>query len=108
MDKASAGMLRQFGEKFLLTGIDLGSEHFHELRTFDNFLACHVHENGIRDVQCMLLWSEWIRNYRRKAPGFPKLIHEEEFRNIITDTFGVKVADAGFRGAVYPGIRFVP
>jgi hypothetical protein len=101
-------MLSQFGEQFRLTGIDISHEEVHELRVFDEFLACHVQPNGIFNVQCMLLWNEWVRTFRRQAHGFPKLIREKEFRSVITDKFGVAIVDNGCRGAVYPGLRFVP
>ena len=108
MDKTNLGMLNQFGEQFRLTGIDIDQEEIHELRVLDEFLARHVQPNGIYDVQCMLLWSEWVRTFRRQIRGFPKLIRENEFRSVITEKFGLAVAENDFRGAVYPGIRFVP
>lgn len=108
MDKTNLEMLNRFGEQFQLTGMDINQEEIHELRVFDEFLARHVQPNGIYDVQCMLLWSEWVRTFRSQIHGFPKLIREKEFRSVITDKFGVAIAENGFRGAVYPGIRFVP
>ncbi|MFZ1128903.1 hypothetical protein [Methanoregula sp.] len=62
----------------------------------------------ICSVQCMLLWSEWVRAFRRRISGFPKLIGKEEFHNAIADRFGAEMAYDGYRGAVYTGIRFVP
>jgi hypothetical protein len=108
MDTANREMLDRFGEQFQLTGIDINQEEIHELRVLDEFLARHVQPNGIYDVQCMLLWSEWVRTFRRQIRGFPKLIRENEFRSVITEKFGLAVAENDFRGAVYPGIRFVP
>jgi hypothetical protein len=108
MDKTNLEMLNRFGEQFQLTGMDIRQEEIHELRVFDEFLARHVQPNGIYDVQCMLLWSEWVRTFRSQIRGFPKLIREKEFRSVIMDKFGVAIAENGFRGAVYPGIRFVP
>ncbi|HWS21059.1 MAG TPA: hypothetical protein VN227_00275 [Methanoregula sp.] len=108
MDKTNLEMLNRFGELFLETGIDINQEEIHELRLLDEFLARHVQPNGIYDVQCMLLWSEWVRTFRSKIRGFPKLIRENEFRSVITEKFGLAIAENGFRGAVYPGIRFVP
>jgi hypothetical protein len=107
-DKTNLDMLNRFGEQFQLTGMDINQEEIHELRVFDEFLAQHVQPNGIYDVQCMLLWSEWVRTFRSQIHGFPKLIREKEFRSVIMDKFGVAIAENGFRGAVYPGIRFVP
>jgi hypothetical protein len=108
MDTANREMLDRFGEQFQLTGIDINQEEIHELRVLDEFLARHVQPNGIYDVQCMLLWSEWVRAFRSRIQGFPKLIRENEFRSVISEKFGLTIAENGFRGAVYPGIRFVP
>ncbi len=108
IDKENLDTLNRFGEKFKLTGIDGNSSELHELNVFEAFLADHVQPNRICDVQCMLLWSEWVRTYQRQTYGFPNLIREKEFRNAITDKFGVEIANYEFRGAVYPGIRFVP
>ena len=101
-DKASAGMRDQFSEKFRLSGVNVSREECHELVIFDDFLKRHVQANRICDVQCMLLWSEWIRTFRRRSSGFPNIIREKEFSSIITDKFGVEIANDGFRGAVYP------
>lgn len=83
-------------------------EESEELRRFDEFLSLHVQPNMIRDVQCKLLWNEWVRSFRRQTHRFPNLILEKEFNTVVTDRFGVGIADDGFRGAVYPGIRYVP
>jgi len=108
MDKASSVMQDAFGEQFRLAGIAISQEESQELRVFDEFLAYHVEPNGICSVQCMLLWNEWVRTFRHLTHGFPKLILEKEFCSVIADKFGVKSVDDGFRGTVFPGIRFVP
>jgi len=108
MDTTNLEMLNRFGEQFQVTGIGINPEEIHELRVLDEFLARHVQPNGIYDVQCMLLWSEWVRTFRSQIRGFPQLIRENEFRSVITEKFGLAIAENGFRGAVYPGIRFVP
>jgi hypothetical protein len=108
MDTANREMLDRFGEQFTVTGIDIKEEEIHELRVLDEFLARHVQPNGIYDVQCMLLWSEWVRAFRSQIHGFPKLIREHEFRSVISEKFGLAITENGSRGAVYPGIRFVP
>jgi len=108
MDTTNLEMLNRFGEQFQVTGIGINPEEVHELRVLDEFLARHVQPNGIYDVQCMLLWSEWVRTFRSQIRGFPQLIRENEFRSVITEKFGLAIAENGFRGAVYPGIRFVP
>jgi hypothetical protein len=101
-------MQNRFDEQFRSSGIDLSPEECYELRVFDEFLARHVQPNRVYDVQCMLLWNEWVRTLRRQIHGFPKLILEKEFLNVITEKFGVAITNDSFRGAVYPGIRFVP
>jgi hypothetical protein len=108
MDKAARELFDRYGEKFRVTGIDIGPEEFQELKVFDEFLARHVKPNGFHDVQCMLLWSEWIRSFRRQSPGFPKLVHEKEFSGFVTDKFEVKIVNDPLWGKVYPGIRFSP
>lgn len=107
-DPANSELLIRFGEKFLPTETVDGPEDYHELRVLEQFLGRHVKPAGIRDVQCMLLWSEWVRTFRRRTPGFPKLIREKEFRDAVMDTFAIDTADKGFRGEVYRGIKFVP
>jgi hypothetical protein len=108
IDKATGEMLKRFGEQFHLHDIAVSQEEIHELKVFDEFVMLHVRPNGLYDVQCMLLWSEWVRAFRRQINGFPRLILEKEFRSVITDTFGVAVARDENRGAVFPGLRFVP
>jgi hypothetical protein len=108
MDTTGLGMPYLPDGQFSLTGIRTSPDEGTELRIFDEFLARHVQPDGICDVQCMLLWSEWVRSFRRLTARFPGLIGEEEFRSVITDRFGLEIASDGFRGKVYPGIRFVP
>jgi hypothetical protein len=103
----SLEMLNRFGEQFRLT-VDISEDEIRELKVFDDFLAHHVQTNMICDVQCMLLWSEWVRSFRNQIQGFPKLILEKEFRTVIMDKYGVGITEDESRGAVYPGIRFVP
>lgn len=108
MDMASPGKLNRVREQFSLTG-DTGLDEFQELKVLEEFLMHHVQVNGIYDVQCMLLWSEWIRNFRRRTTGFPKLFRENEFSSIIMNNYGVEIAThSSSRGAVYSGIRYIP
>ena len=102
------GMPDQPGDAAWLAGIDLSPDEFSELGAFDEFLVRHVQLNRICDVQCRLLWNEWVRTFRRETHGFPNLILEKEFSTVVMDRFGVGIADDGFRGAVYPGLRYVP
>ena len=108
MDTANISVLNRFYEEVRMNGIDIRLEEFCELTVFSEFLAGHVQPDGTGSVQCMLLWNEWVRTFRRHTHKLPKLILEKECRSIMTDQFGVEIADGGFRGAIYPGIRFVP
>jgi hypothetical protein len=109
MKTTSPDLPDQFAEKFRSTGIDIGIEEVSELKVLEEFLGRHVMANRICDVQCMMLWSEWVRTFRCQTTGYPKLILEKEFRKVIMDNYGIKVANYnGFRGPVYPGIKFVP
>jgi len=108
IDRESLDTLNRFSEKFKLTGIEGNHSEIYELTIFETFLADHVQQNRICDVQCMLLWSEWVRTCQRQTSGFPTLIREKALRSVITDTFGVEIANHGYWGPVYPGIKFVP
>jgi hypothetical protein len=108
MDKANLGMLKRYGEQFHLNEIDIGDEELRELKVFEEFVTHHVKPDGSYNVQCMLLWSEWVRAFRHRIHGFPRLIREKEFRSVIADAFGVGIAWDESRGAVFPGLRFVP
>jgi hypothetical protein len=108
IDPSDRGILDRFGEQARLTGIAIGSDEADEFRVFDEFLTRHVQPNRICDVQCMLLWSEWVRAFRRQTRAFPSLIRENEFRSVIMEMFGVGISNDNIRGSVYPGLRFVP
>jgi hypothetical protein len=95
-------------DRFRMTGIDLSPDEVNELEVFEEFLERHVQPNRNRDVQCMLLWSEWVRTYRRHVPGFPDLIREREFQTVIMDRFSTEIATDGKRGFVYTGVQFLP
>ncbi|MHB8053042.1 MAG: hypothetical protein ACYDEZ_07130 [Methanoregula sp.] len=107
-DTGDAGVTDRFSDLFRMTGINLSPDEFNELKIFEEFLERHVEQNRICDVQCMLLWSEWVRTFRRQASGFPNLIRENEFRSVITGKFSTGISTDGWRGAVYTGVRFVP
>jgi hypothetical protein len=89
-------------------GIDVNPEELVELKTFHEFLSQHIKPNAICDVQCMLLWAEWVRFYRKQTRKIPDLILENEFRDLIINQFNLSVAEDGFRGFIYPGIKYVP
>jgi len=105
---AAAGIPDRFSDWFRVTGIPLNHNEVNELEAFDRFLERHVQASTVLDVQCMLLWSEWVRAFRRQMPGFPNLIRENEFRSEVIGKFGAVLATDGWRGAVYAGIRFLP
>lgn len=107
-NKANLEMLNRFDERFRLSGIDISLNEFSEHKAFFEFLAHHVQPNRICDVQCMRLWSEWVRTFQRRTNGFPKQILEKEFSSTVRDIYGVPIAVDGFRGAIFPGIQFVP
>lgn len=108
MDNANPGMMTRFGEKFLPTDTIVSPKEYHELKVLEQFLDRHVKPVGIRNVQCMLLWSEWVRTFRRRTPGFPEIVREKEFCSIIMDKFGIEIVTDEVRGPIYPGLRFVP
>lgn len=108
MNTANLEMLNRFDQRFRLSGIDISLDEFSEYKTFFEFLAHHVQPNRICDVQCMRLWSEWVRTFQRRKNGFPKQILEKEFSSTVRDVYGVPIAVDGFRGAIFPGIQFVP
>lgn len=102
------GLFKQSGENFRLAPIDGGPDDSHEVRVLEQFLGRHVQQNKICEVQCMLLWNEWVRTFQRTTMDFPKLIREKEFRDVITDNFSIKIVNTISRGAIYPGLKFVP
>jgi hypothetical protein len=104
-DESSAGW---FNDLLSAGETNLTPDEFNELKIFGEFLSKHVQLNRSCDVQCMLLWSEWVRMFRRQVSGFPDLVREREFRAMITGTFSVGIATDGKRGAVYPGLKFFP
>ena len=108
MNTANLEMLNRFDQRFRLSGIDISLDEFSEHKTFFEFLAHHVQPNRICDVQCMRLWSEWVRTFQRRKNGFPKQILEKEFSSTVREVYGVPIAVDGFRGAIFPGIQFVP
>ncbi|MCK9593424.1 MAG: hypothetical protein M0Q91_15570 [Methanoregula sp.] len=108
MNTANSGMLDRFNGRYRSGSVDISAEDSSELGVFYEFLSHHVQPSRTCDVQCMRLWSEWVRTFQRRTNGFPEQVLEKEFRSAITDLFGVAVAEDGFRGTVYPGLRFVP
>ena len=108
MNTANLEMLNRFDQRFRLSGIDISLDEFSEHKAFFEFLVHHVQPNRICDVQCMRLWSEWVRTFQRRKNGFPKQILEKEFSSTVRDVYGVPIAVDGFRGAIFPGIQFVP
>ena len=95
-------------EKCAQLGIQVSSKELNELKTVQEFLFKHIKLHAICDVQCMLLWSEWVRFYRKQTRRIPELILEKEFRDLIVSQFGLSIAEDGFRGYIYPGIKYVP
>ena len=80
-----------------------------EAEVVDRFFARHVRVDQSCDVQCMLLWTEWIRYHMRekKKREFPKKIRLTEFNELVHTKFGPALAHDSFRGPLYVGVRFV-
>jgi len=91
-----------------ILGINVSSDELNELKTFQEFLSKHIKPNAICDVQCMLLWAEWVRFYKKQTKKIPDLILEKEFRNLVMDQFDLSISEDDFRGYIYPGIKYVP
>ncbi len=108
MNTANHGILDRFNNRYQSSGFDISLEEFSELRIFYDFLAHHVQPSRICDVQCMRLWSEWVRTFQRRTNDFPKQVLEKEFRSAVRDIFEVTGARDGSRGPIYPGLRFIP
>ena len=79
-----------------------------EFEIFRTFIMRHLRAIANADVQCMLLWTEWVRFHIRLTKKFPRLILEQEFRDVITGLFNTKVSLDEHRGRVYPGVGFIP
>jgi len=90
------------------SGLEVRPEELGELKTFREFLSRHIRPSAIRDVQCMLLWAEWVRFYKRQTKKVPDLILEKEFRDLILNKFGCAIAEDQVRGFVYPGVKYIP
>jgi hypothetical protein len=99
---------KELGKNYNNLGIEVSSEELNELKTFQEFLSKHVKPNAVCDVQCMLLWAEWIRFYRTQTRKVPDIILEKEFRDLIINQFDLSVTEDSFRGYIYPGIKYVP
>jgi hypothetical protein len=91
-----------------ILGIKVSHDELNELKTFQEFLSKHIKPNAICDVQCMLLWAEWVRFYKKQTKKIPDVILENEFRSLVMDQFDLSISEDGFRGYIYPGIKYVP
>lgn len=78
-----------------------------ELSSFEKFVTQHVRPDPERNVQCMLLWTEWVRYYVKETRNFPQQVMERQFFEMVAETYGVPVAVEDRRGPVYMGLRFV-
>ena len=78
-----------------------------ELSAFEEFLARFVKPRADCAVQCMLLWAEWVRYYKKSTREFPALILEKNFMDLVTRQFDLRVSEDASRGFVFPGITFV-
>ena len=105
---AHPDMMSRFCEKFLPADTEATPEESREFRAMEQFLGRHVKPAGIRDVQCMLLWNEWVRTFTRESFGFPRIFREKAFNEAVTDTFGIAITRNGSQGDVFRGIKFIP
>ncbi len=83
-------------------------EELSELSTFQEFVERFVKPSAVCSVQCMLLWAEWVRYYKKTTREFPALILEKNFRDLVIRRFDLSVSEDEARGFVFPGIKFVP
>jgi len=104
---AGTGAPGRMVDLFRTNNIPLGPDEAVELELFEEFLMNHVVRNRNCDVQCMLLWNEWVRNFRRRTSSFPRLIGEKMFRSSIKGLFGIDIDTDGWRGSVFTGVHFV-
>lgn len=76
---------------------------------FEEFLARHVTGGKECAVQCMLLWTEWLRFHMRTKGkrDFPEKIRLAEFNERIHQKFEPALAFDESRGPLYVGIKFV-
>ena len=79
-----------------------------ELSAFQEFCRTFCETQRGLSVQCMLLWAEWDRYYKKTTREFPALILEKNFRDLVTRRFDLSVSEDESRGFVFPGIKFVP
>jgi hypothetical protein len=77
-----------------------------ELSTFEEFTRRHIQPDPDRSVQCMLLWTEWVRFYLKRSRSFPEKVLEKAFFTMVSDRFEAEIACDDCRGPVYLGIRF--
>ena len=78
-----------------------------EQASFEEFVRNHITQDPERDVQRMLLWTEWVRFYLKRSRHFPESVLESEFDERIVSQFEVGLSFDKFRGPVYIGIRYV-
>ena len=80
-----------------------------ENSAFEEFISRHVRGEKECDVQCMLLWSEWLRFHMRKKGkrDFPEKIHLREFNERVHQKFNPDLAFDDYRGPLYVGIKFI-
>jgi len=105
---ADRTLQNQLAEQCANHGIEINKEELHELILFQEYISRHVNYSVVRVVQCMFLWAEWVRFFKKHTRDFPRIILEKEFRDLIVQHFNPRVDEDGFLGSVYTGITFVP
>jgi hypothetical protein len=95
--------------KTINTSCAVKTEFVEETKAAELFLARHVQNDKTCDVQCVLLWTEWVRYHMRekKKRVFPENVRLTEFNEMVHAKFSPALAYDEARGPVYVGIRFV-
>jgi hypothetical protein len=107
-DKVTRKILQKYYREFINSGGDFSPDLLNELDIAQIFLSSHVKPSYIHDIPCMLLWAEWIRFFLKKMNTFPKFICEEEFMNLIIQSYGKNIIVDDGKGLFYSGIKFIP
>jgi hypothetical protein len=107
--KITKGTLQdELAEQCANHGIEIDKEELQELILFQEFITRHVNYSAVRVVQCMFLWAEWIRFFKKHTRKFPRIILEKGFRDLIIQHFNPRIGEDDFMGPVYTGLTFVP
>lgn len=96
----------ELAEQCANQGIEINKDELHELILFQEFISRHVNYSAVHVVQCMFLWAEWVRFFKKYTRDFPQIILEKGFRDLIIQHFNPRVGEDDFLGPVYTGLTF--